>query len=209
MKSFFLGMTLSLVFICNAGAQFSLLVEGGANYGKTKIFNEDLGNLISNDEAVGYFFSVVPKYQLTNLFKVNLELQYSLEGYESMNFGPPAIADLHYIRVIPELELKILGPLSVFAGINIGYLAVENIVSKDNQASLNNAVKFSKDVDFGILSGLNVNIVGFNFSLKYNYGLRDINNFNWTDHDGWIIDAITTKNRFLQVGVGYLIDFKI
>jgi hypothetical protein len=126
-----------------------------------------------------------------------------------MNFGPPAVAGLHYIRVIPELELEIFGPVSVFGGLNLGYLAVESVVDKETSISLGENLDFTKSTDVGVLGGVNINIAGLNLSLKYNYGLRDINSLKWTDHDGWIVDNIAFKNRFLQIGIGYRIDFKI
>jgi len=194
---------LVLASIKPLSSQISFLFEGGANFGKAQASENEL---FKNENIVGYYLAATPKFSLTNRLRAFGEFQYSLEGAESTYFEPSQEMlsyRQHYIRAIPGLEMKLTGPVSVLAGLNVGYAAIELSGSSTGSTAINPEFRFLKRLDYGLLTGLNINVLGLNIAVKYNYGLRDLNDINYTDINGNIIENIQLRNRFLQVGVGY------
>ncbi|GLR15760.1 hypothetical protein GCM10007940_03750 [Portibacter lacus] len=184
------------------------MIEGGANYGKAKLTKNDI---LNNENILGYYISGIPKYKLTNRFTLQSEFQYSVEGFGLGDGYSPHPIDqkhnLHYIRIKPELELGIMGPFSVIGGLNYGYLAFATIQNGNSSSKVSKGT-YDND-DLGILAGFNIALYKFNIAFKYNYGVASIFDLNLTDIQGSDLGQVKAKNRFLQVGVGYRIDFKI
>ncbi|GLR15762.1 outer membrane beta-barrel protein [Portibacter lacus] len=197
MKRLIFSLVLSFVTISFCTGQISFLVEGGANYGKATLSKNDL---IKNDNIIGYYLSGTPKFNLTNRLALQSEFQYSLEGYGFNGISGQTKNNFHYIRVIPGVELKIVGPLRIIAGLNYGYLALAK--TQDGDPISKGA--FEKN-DVGLLAGINLTFSNVNIAIKYNYGMNSISETQLTDFEGKNLD-LKTKNRFLQVGVGYLLE---
>ncbi|WP_235296162.1 outer membrane beta-barrel protein [Portibacter marinus] len=201
MKRFVLSIWLFILFIGTSYAQFSLLVEGGGNYGKASVFET---NILEHDNILSYYMGVIPKFALTNNIKAVAEFQYSREGANIQN-GTDEDFKIrqHYVRFIPGIDLRIAGPISLLGGLNIGYAAAQTIRQDGVLITSNDRVEQFERSDYGLLLGANANFSGLNFSIKYNYGFRNLNKVDITDQDGNNIDDVSVKNRFLQVGVGY------
>jgi hypothetical protein len=209
MKNLSLILIFSVAFFFSINAQFSVLFHGGINYGKTTQIGSDVQEIHRNQSIVGYFLAAAPNYQLTNLIQTGVEFQYSLEGYRTQSFGIDFSTHLHYIRVIPQVQLKVFRPLHFLIGANLGYLG-SHTVKSPNVERTSIPSDFAHDkFDFGLLTGFNLNIKGVNLSLKYNYGLKSIDNISFGHQLPGPGAGIDLKNRFLQVGLGYRIDFKI
>jgi hypothetical protein len=209
MKRLFFFFLLSMFFCSSINAQFSLLLEGGANYGKTTFTGAKIPFIIENENILGYYFMIAPYYQVHERVEVGLGLQYSREGYRFDALGDRHAMHLHYAKVIPELRLKVLGPIGILAGINIGYLTAEKFKEGENALFMPVTLFLRhNEFDFGLLAGLNISIAQINLSIKYNYGLQAIDTLRIPNRDGNIEETFL-KNRFLQVGLGYRIDFKI
>lgn len=203
MKQLFLSFFMSMFAFGMANAQLTFLLEGGANYGSTKITENDI---FDSENIVSYYVAVTPKLQLLSRLNAFGEFQYSVEG---ANVEPLISPDgslkyrQHYIRIIPGIEVNLLKPLSVIAGLNMGFATVTT--AKDTQGSVfvdTRAFEHDKS-DYGLLLGANLNINAVNLVIKYNYGLDNVNELNLTNIDGDSIGVVNFKNRFLQVGIGY------
>lgn len=180
-------------------SQFSLILEGGANYGNSKFSEIDL---IETDPVYGYYFAVIPSIDVMKNFNLNLEAQYSLEGFHGANENTYD-SKYKYIRFIPAVEYTILDLVSVFSGVDLGYNISESIRMNDGDWIKPFAGKFIKDFDGGVLFGVRVEVKKLSFVIKYNYGFININELTFTDNEGNPIVGATQQNRVLQFGLGY------
>ena len=135
------------------------------------------------------------------------EFQYSLEGYESDGILGHLEHNMHYIRFIPGLAVRIIGPLNLIGGMNFGYLALVDGGKERNRFTFSR--EFYRKTDLGILAGFNIEVAKINLVIKYNFGLVSISdNANTVQYFMGPL-KIYAKNRFLQVGLGYRFDFNI
>lgn len=204
MKKSLLPLFFSMFTIGTACSQFSMLLEAGGNYGKSSITKNEI---IDHTNITSYYLAAVPKFGITKRLKVIGEIQYSLEGsqLEFVSFGFPTTSSYrqHFFRLIPGLQLKVIGPLSLIGGLNIGYAVLETWENHDGMQEVNENFRGFKKGDFGTLLGINLNVSGINIIAKYNYGFKNLSSITWTDSDGNSLDDLVVKTRFLQVGLGY------
>ncbi|GLR15761.1 outer membrane beta-barrel protein [Portibacter lacus] len=200
MKNLLLTIIVSLISISVGFSQYALQIEGGVNHGKVAVTQTDI---YQHENITGGYLSLMPQYSLNNRMNLRSEFQFSIEG---LGFENGYKHNLYYVRVIPGVELKVLGPLSVLGGLNIGYIATTGGCTGGSSFKIPKGTY--KSSDLGLLTGINYTMNKFNLAVKYNFGLTSIIDINVTDVEGIVVDQGLGKNRFLQVGLGYRIDFK-
>lgn len=193
-----------LLFIISftSNAQISVALEGGVNL--TSIENLKVipfGSTGTFESRTGFYLGLVPKIELGEKFSINLEAQYSQEGYK---LGPDIFEKkFHYVRALPQLEIKLFELLGIYGGYNFGF----NISEEVNQSSMffiNPDLRTIKKTDSGFVVGGRIYLGKFSLTGKYNFGIKDINDLNYTDDNGVVID-VEQRNRNFQIGIGYQI----
>lgn len=154
-------LTLSLVLFSSVthsqnGTSFGL--KAGLNYGATGDYFESIGASAQNPDAnIGYHFGLFGKFG--NAFYIRPELVYTATKSDYAT-GNLAVKKLD----VPLLVgIKIIGPLSVFAGPSFQYILdtdFEGLSARDIENDL------SMGLNFGI--GLNLNKIGID--LRYERG---------------------------------------
>jgi hypothetical protein len=110
-----------------------------------------------------------------------------------------------YIEIIPEFEFYFKKYLGLGAGIHVGYKLFEEHIN------MGGAWTDVKDLD--LIHNYNYGFTGSIFStpykplqlfLKWNAGIFNISNFNFTDENGKIIDNTSIHTNSFQIGLSYL-----
>ncbi|MDO7171678.1 outer membrane beta-barrel protein [Mariniflexile sp. AS56] len=149
-------------------------LKGGLNYnGNGKYFESISDNAQNPDRNVGYHVGIFGKIGTKVYFKPELVYTSTKSDYNSDTF------EMQKLDAPLLVGVKVLGPLSVFAGPSLQYILDTEFdgVTIDNVED-----EFSVGVNFGI--GLNLNKVGID--LRYERGLNKneatfLNNNNRVD----------------------------
>jgi len=190
------GMTESVV------GQMGMNVSGGLNYSNCKFVHVDR---LSTSSRVGYFIGVAPSYRISKRIKVQTDIQYSLKGYDTNEqiFVSGSKSRFGYIDIIPEVEYAVLNFLSLGLGVNYGIKVLEQHKIGNQEWFTSDEIETVSSTDFGLTGKLKVDFNKMFAFVRYNLGLMDIAEFNFTDDNGERIEDAEQLNRNLQVGIGY------
>lgn len=135
--------------------------KGGLNYSANGDYIESIGDNAKNpDRNIGYHIGVFGKIGNKLYFRPELVYSATKSDYESIEFSVKKI-DAPLL-----VGLKVLGPVSVFAGPSLQYI----LNTEFDGININNVEDdFSVGLNFGI--GLNFNKVGID--LRYERGFND------------------------------------
>jgi len=204
--SFLMPILFLLLTSLTATAQLSLSLEAGVN--RTNITlslaEPQPNNLVLNREPnQGFYIAAIPRLAVGDRFSINTEVQYSMENFKWVSYK----YRLQNIRLIPEVEYKVLKSLGIYAGANIGLKVSEAYKRPTEEEWRDNSgdetVGSIKDVDYGVSGGLRYYFLKrFNLTFKYYHGLANISNSFFTDDNGQILES-EEYNRTFQLGVGY------
>ncbi len=154
-------------------------------------------------------------YGLFRLGKLAIqpEVVYSRQGqnYTTPNYSNLR-TDLNYINVPVMIKYYPFGGVNLQVGPQLGFLmsAKGDLVQVFSSGSLGQAV-FNQDLknylnstDFSIAFGAGVDLpLGINISVRYNYGLSNINKFSGGSSDTPSFSVAKTQNQVIQISIGY------
>lgn len=197
----------AFAIIATTNGQANLNFSAGTNYSNYH-FENFQG--IKPLPRWGYFVGVAPNYEFGQKFRVLVDLQYSVRGYDMSAEGASAntATRYSYIDIIPEVEYNVLPFLAVGLGVNYGIKLQEAI--KYPNADWEDTKEFGlvNSTDFGLTGKVKVthkNIFGF---ARYTYGLSNIADIIFTDAQGQEVDNVKQLTRNLQIGVGYILNLR-
>ena len=195
-------LTLAICLIATtAKAQLTTTVFLGIN-NSTVSLSENTQEFFDTGSRTGFFIGVKPSFQISDKFATSISVQYSQKGFaiESLNNLRYSFA---YIDIIPEINYNITNLLSFGIGVNTGFRVNEGLQSNGiNTLSLPNGT-LVKQFDFGLTTNVAVQIKKFSVFARYNYGLINTNELQFTNENGQPLVGVRQFNRNLQVGLGY------
>ena len=108
-----------LTFSFSGNAQLRIHAGGGVNFSNIDFKNFQTPKVNS---ATNYSISVRPELGITESISVGLDIQYSRKGYnfDDANADPISGYRFQYLDLIPQAQLKVFKPLSLFGGIGLG-----------------------------------------------------------------------------------------
>ena len=195
MKKIILLLSLCF-FFSNSYAQLTARVEGGINLATIDLSDTSFHQNGNVENRTGFYLAFIPKIYLTEKVSINVETQYSQEGYKTDLYE----YKFHYVRVLPQVELKLLNKLGIYGGYNLGYNISEQPIN--NNPSIFIASETIKKTDHGFIIGARVYLGKISLTAKYNFGIQNINDLIYTDQNGQPIE-VEQRNRNFQIGVGY------
>jgi len=172
-------------------AQFHVGIKGGANVTKVdgKSFKEQFryGYHLGGFAEIGLSekFRLQPEV-LFNQYATTLDSNYK-EIYENIINSDQSKVKLGYLSIPLLLDYKLLGPIHLQAGPQVG------ILIDKNRSILQNGGDAFKKGDFSMVGGVQINLLKLRVSGRYVIGLNNINDID--DQDKW-------KNQAIQVSVG-------
>ncbi|MBL7740608.1 MAG: PorT family protein [Chitinophagaceae bacterium] len=180
-------IVISAIFCLTAQAQFG--VKGGlnlANWGGSDADDEDKKALL------GPYFGVFYNIKASDMFSVQPELVYSMQGVRYENSGFEVKIPASYLNLTPLFRYN--NPSGFFVGVGpqIGFLLSAK-VKEDGEDDVD--IKDDlKGIDFSAALAAGYELKnGFGFYVRYNHGLSQI-----PDEDD-----VKVYNRVFQVGVRY------
>lgn len=182
--------------------QFRFGVKGGVN-----LSNLYIDEVTDEKAKVGLHAGLWMKAPIGEFFAIQPELLWSSKGtkigqYQNIPFTQDGEVrfNLNYVD-LPVLASVTLGPISIQAGPYISYLFNANVKNLKEDLTTGAVLDLDKNdfntVDYGLAGGLALDIKGFQFGVRYNYGLREIGK---SDIAGQITK--NAKNSVAQVFVG-------
>lgn len=163
--------------------------QSGIQWGvKAGLNLANVTNVTDSKFRPGLNAGVFGEYVINDLFGVQAELLYSMQGYKIDLLGENNTAKMDYINLPILAKLYVLEGLSVDLGPQFGYM----ISAKINDTDVYDDLDKKFDVSFGMGLTYKLNF-GLDVFARYNLGLTKISN----DNDD------KTKNSVIQVGLGY------
>ena len=187
-------------FFSNSYAQVTARVEGGVNLATVDLTDTSIFQDGNVENRMGFYLAFIPKIYLTEKIALNVEAQYSEEGYkiDTDEFE----AKFQYVRLLPQIEIKLMKVLGIYGGYNFGFNVSEQL-KLANGSFEKSIVDTIKKTDSGFTVGARVYIGKFSLTGKYNFGIQNINDLIYTDQNGQPIAEVEQRNRNIQIGVGY------
>lgn len=186
---FAVGCSTSL--FAQAGSGFG--IKAGLNYGGNGDYFESITNNFENpDDNIGYHIGVFGK--IGNKLYLRPELVYTKlkSDYNSGDF------DMSKLDLPVLVGLKVLGPVSVFAGPSFQY-----ILDTDFDNLTVNEVKNDFSIGFNFGVGVNINKLGID--LRYERGFSN-NEATFIDNNNIItLDRLDTRPEQLILSLSYKI----
>jgi len=182
----------ALLFSTAAFSQFRLGIKGGANINKLDgiSFKEQFtyGYHLGGFAEIGISpkFRIVPEV-LFNQYSTTLDSSYK-EVYENVINSQQSKVKLNYLSIPILLDYKLLGPIHLQAGPQVG------ILMDQSRTFLQNGGDAFKNGDFAMLGGVQINLANLRLTGRYIIGLNNINDID--NQDKW-------KNQAVQVSVGF------
>lgn len=160
----------------------------------------------------GYFFGVAPSYQISKKMLFQVDVQYSLRGYDIDNENNPTVSGVRYryLDIIPEVEFSIHKYLALGFGANYGIKLNEQFKTNENGnwSTVSDGLEVIKSTDFGLTGKIKANYKNIFGFVRYNLGLKNISDLTFTDSNGQNIEDAKQLNRNLQIGVGYTFNLR-
>jgi len=203
MKKTYLFISICFLFFSSkSNAQISALIEGGVNLTTIDLSSQtDLQSIGEIENRTGFYIAFIPKIYLTEKIMFNVEGQYSQEGYKRT--GDDFEAKFQYVRLLPQLEIKLINSLGIYGGYNFGFNISEQIKEFNSSFTTIDPGTIKK-TDNGFTVGARVYVGKFSLTAKYNFGIQNINDLIYTDQNGQPVE-VEHRNRNFQIGVGYSI----
>ncbi len=198
MKSVLLVCTISILNF-PVFAQFEFGIQTGINLSQLdqNIFEESVSKLVTN-----YFVGISPRISWEGLSIIG-DINYSVKGSEIDNEMDDNIKYKYaYVELNPQIEFRLFKILGAAIGPSFSVKLDERISWNDQRWS--KTKESIKNSDFGAYFAARVYLDRLYGMLAYNHGLTDINDVIHTDIDGIIRGDVSSKNRNIQIGVGYL-----
>ncbi|MBK6664733.1 MAG: TonB-dependent receptor [Saprospiraceae bacterium] len=201
---------MSLIFcfymVTNAHSQFQL--HGGAGLNLSNINVGDIPEgltWIKTEAATNYFLSVRPEFKLSDRWSVGIDVQFSRKGYFQNDSNNNESSDLRiqYFDLLPQVQYKIANPISVYAGLGLGFRLSESFKVEDAWQKAENEISTPTDASY--LVGLRVFPMNkLSVHLQFAGSLVDFYNLELTNQFGESLDLRTRLQNF-QFGVAYRI----
>ena len=206
MKNIILLTFLLVLTLANsADGQVQLNVSTGINQSTVEVTDLDGVNLKSR---TGYFIGLAPNFSLKENLSLSVDVQYSQKGYTETNFPPSTELRISYLDIIPEIEFKVVNFLALGIGGNYGLRIGEAFNAGNGGWNKTENLKLSNSSDFGLTGKIKASFNHIFAFFRYNHGLKNITDSEFTDANGNIIDGPKLQNRNFQVGVGYTLGLK-
>lgn len=181
MKKLVLATVMMVFGLTNVLAQETQFgAKGGLNFASISGDNSE-----EFESVTSFNFGIMAEIPIAEKFSFQPELIYSGQGYSIDD----NTVELNYLNIPLMGKYYVTKGLSIEVGPQIGFL----LSAKNEDTDLKDLFN---TVDFGANLGLGYKLDnGFNFGVRYNVGLSDINN----------LDGFTDKyrNGVLQLSVGY------
>jgi len=189
------------ISLSTLSAQFSFGVEAGYNRSTlTDDFPADFTTSIDISEKDGFYFGLTPTFSLTKKLSLLAEVQYSQEGHK-VNLTDGQFKNIR-LRILPQLEYRLIKPLGLLAGLNVGFQLSE--LAKVGENPWEDTVTSSlSSNDAGFTVGARIHVNKFHITARYNQGLKNINELTFTDMNGNPIGEVALKSQHYQIGIGY------
>lgn len=185
-------------------AQFSLSLSAGMNHS-----NVDKSDSYALNTALkqGLYVALTPAYALNEKLSIRADLQYSDKGYSVVD---GLVTELKtrpvYLDIMPAVEYKLNALLSAGLGFNAALLLGEKVKHEGGEWQEILASIYTSN-DFGVFADLKATHKNFFVTIRYNHGLKDVNNIGFTDENGEPLNDISLRNRNWQFGAGYTYTF--
>lgn len=186
-------------FFSNSYAQMTARVEGGINLATIDLSDTSIFQNGNVENRTGFYLAFIPKIYLNEKISLNIEAQYSEEGYKLDN--DQFEAKFQYVRILPQLEIKLMNAFGIYGGYSLGFNISEQ-VKLANGSFETPVVDTIKKTDQGFTVGARVYLGKLSLTGKYNFGFQNITDLIYTDASGQTFD-VEQRNRNFQIGVGY------
>jgi len=204
MKNLTLLTFLVITFSQSAIGQFDIDVVGGINHSSASF--ENYNDIISKPRQ-GYFIGLASGYHITEKVRFQTSVHCSRKGYNREDNGnfPASNIRYSYLDVIPELEYSLLENLAIGLGVNYGTKLKEESKNENQDWRDSGVLNLITSSDFGITGKVKYKIKKAYAFIRYNHGLKNIENIEITDSTGIAIEGVKQSNRNLHLGIGYTI----
>ena len=189
MRKIFLFASLLLAVIAvNAQATFG--IKAGANFSNVKASGD--GESETSDMKVGFNIGGLANIPVSDMFSVQPELVFSMEGGKEEEDGIDFKLNFNYINIPVLLQYNSSGFIAE-TGPQVGFLAGAKYKIDDDESD---AKEDYENINFSWAIGLGYKLPsGFGFNARYNLGLSNIAKDNTDDYK--------EKASTIQVGVFY------
>ena len=192
MKTKLLSLAVVLFISQSMMAQFHLGIKGGANITKVdgKSFKEEfkygyhLGGFA--EIGLGKKFVLQPEV-LFNQYSTTVDSNYDHIYQDVFNPSHQRNVKLNYLSIPILLDYKLIGPLYLQAGPQLG------ILIDQSKTLLQNGGEAFKNGDFSLLAGAQLKLANLRITGRYAVGLNNINDID--NQDQW-------KNQVIQLSLG-------
>ncbi len=182
-------------------AQISFGVKAGINFNSISASSSLVGDTYKSNLA--FHLGVFGQLKLKEKFFLIPELQFNQRGAFINN--PPnsdVRLNLNYIDLPVLLSYQTVKQINIDLGPNISFKTSATATSGN---STNNVDKlYGKDVEFGISTGLRLNLSDkISIIGRYYHGITAIDEITYVDANNSNKTTITFSNRTLQFGLSY------
>lgn len=200
-------MRLLLILIVSAIIQYSGFSQTNISlHGGINVSNIEGPLPYQNQDNIQLPFGGLSiRYELSERINMIFMWQYSLKGHgEQHPFSSAFLPKkrFHYGDLLPTLEVKLAPPIGVYAGGNIGYLIKIDSYT-ENVGWTKEDTGIWKEWDYGWLVGVRLYLGNMALQAHYNKSLFNMNEFNFTDDQGSIIEDVGLKNKNIQIGITF------
>lgn len=188
---------LALFFVLISASTFAQTATGfgikaGLNYNANGDYFDAAADLSKNpDRNVGYHFGLFGKIGNQIYFKPELIYSSTKSDYESESFK------MQKLDAPLLIGLKVLGPVSVFAGPSFQYI----LDSEFNGISIND---IENDFSVGLNFGIALNIKKIGIDLRYERGFSN-NEANFLSNNGIGTSRLDTRPNQLILGISLIL----
>jgi len=165
----------------NADSPLNFGILAGVNLSNEKSSDFDLDSKSRTGFYVGGFME-----RTWEKYAIEVDLKYATMGAKL--FEDQLLDDLTYIQLASIFKIKIIDPLCIDVGPQLGYLLSAKFDGEDYIDDLNK-------LDGGILAGLSADIPGSKISINARYYFGLISNYKDSDFD--------KKNNAISIGLNY------
>ncbi len=203
-KTIFLSLILCTTF--SANAQFNIGPEAGLVY--STYSNAD--NIFSTfQDDFGYALGFSAQQQWNSRWIAAMDLHFFQQRLRAGSTLSPIKLRNNYLRLAPQVELKLLSWLNVGAGF-YGHILLNQRFknpSTDTFQTLDSEANIFDNIDYGLVGGLRFNFNNFYVRTSVNQNLNSIS-FYLTDINGMSLTTLKTRATNFVLGVGYLLPIR-
>ena len=186
-----------------ARAQLQIGLTGGLNVSKSE-FRSTVSDLEIQSTS-DYFVGVSPGVSLADRIYLFSDILYSRRGHKFAASGPAPQRRYHFIDVVPQVELRVLGLLGATAGFHYGIKLDEE--GRFGSAEWEDLRDFEgiDDSDLGFNLGARLHLgslVGF---VRYNRGVKSLGQVTVNDASGNLVEEVDQYLHFWQMGLSFIL----